>query len=174
MDFDHQISHNEIWDDSALVDSWNQALEEYKASKYHSVHAAGGTVEDITEADQESAGFDAKPETEATAEPIEHREAAPPPKSDETRSHAAIQNEITQDAKKLDGASGGLASQTSQNGHGSGPPVMGPQGLLGSVHDEDMKKLLMSWYYAGYYTGLYEGKQQGIQQAEQQASSKKS
>lgn len=24
------MSHNEIWDDSALVDSWNEALEEYK------------------------------------------------------------------------------------------------------------------------------------------------
>jgi len=24
------ISHAEIWDDSALVDSWNEALEEYK------------------------------------------------------------------------------------------------------------------------------------------------
>ncbi|KAK3343777.1 hypothetical protein B0T25DRAFT_307016 [Lasiosphaeria hispida] len=163
MEADHQISHDEIWDDSALVDSWNQALEEYK--KYHSVHAVGGTVEDITEADQGSAGFDAKPETEAADEPIEHIEAATPPKGDETRSRTAIQNEITQDAKKLDGASGGLASQTSQNGQGSGPPVMGPQGL-GLVHDEDMKKLLMSWYYAGYYTGLYEGKQQGIQQVE--------
>lgn len=27
------------------------------------------------------------------------------------------------------------------------------------MQDEGLKKLLMSWYYAGYYTGLYEGKQ---------------
>lgn len=27
------------------------------------------------------------------------------------------------------------------------------------VRDENLKKLLMSWYYAGYYTGLYEGQQ---------------
>lgn len=27
------------------------------------------------------------------------------------------------------------------------------------VQDEGLKRLLMSWYYAGYYTGLYEGKQ---------------
>jgi hypothetical protein len=25
-----QLTHDEIWDDSALVDSWNEALEEYK------------------------------------------------------------------------------------------------------------------------------------------------
>jgi len=26
------LTHDEIWDDSALIDSWNQALEEYKVS----------------------------------------------------------------------------------------------------------------------------------------------
>ena len=31
---------------------------------------------------------------------------------------------------------------------------------LNAVHDEGLKNLLMSWYYAGYYTGLYEGQQQ--------------
>lgn len=30
-----------------------------------------------------------------------------------------------------------------------------------AVQDEGLKRLLMSWYYAGYYTGLYEGQQQG-------------
>lgn len=25
-----ELTHNEIWDDSALIDSWDQALEEYK------------------------------------------------------------------------------------------------------------------------------------------------
>lgn len=27
------------------------------------------------------------------------------------------------------------------------------------VQDEGLKRLLMSWYYAGYYTGLWEGEQ---------------
>lgn len=34
---------------------------------------------------------------------------------------------------------------------------------LGAVRDENLKKLLMSWYYAGYYTGLFEGQQQAQQ-----------
>lgn len=33
------------------------------------------------------------------------------------------------------------------------------------VQDDGMKKLMMSWYYAGYYTGLHEGKQQGFASA---------
>lgn len=32
METETAPSHDEIWDDSALVDSWNQALEEYKVS----------------------------------------------------------------------------------------------------------------------------------------------
>lgn len=27
---EQQLSHDEVWDDSALVNSWNDALQEYK------------------------------------------------------------------------------------------------------------------------------------------------
>jgi len=70
MDVDEEQTHEEIWDDSALVDSWNQALDEYKvrhpdhpdclrvptdaaSQKYHSIHAKGGAVEDILQAERE-------------------------------------------------------------------------------------------------------------------------
>jgi hypothetical protein len=36
-----------------------------------------------------------------------------------------------------------------------------------TVQNEDLKNLMMSWYYAGYYTGFYEGKQQGYASAMQ-------
>lgn len=26
------LTHEEVWDDSALIDSWNEALQEYKVS----------------------------------------------------------------------------------------------------------------------------------------------
>lgn len=48
------------------------------------------------------------------------------------------------------------------------PPL--PPHLVGSVHDEGVKNLLMSWYYAGYYTGLYEGEKKGQQMAKQSDS----
>ena len=40
-----ELQHEEVWDDSALVNSWNEALDEYK--KYHSLAAKGEKV-DIT------------------------------------------------------------------------------------------------------------------------------
>jgi hypothetical protein len=33
MEPDTAATHDEIWEDSALVESWNQALEEYKVSE---------------------------------------------------------------------------------------------------------------------------------------------
>jgi hypothetical protein len=63
-----KMSHAEIWDDSALVDSWNEALQEYKVpsllsarfiyladsqQKYHSISARGERVEDVLKASQE-------------------------------------------------------------------------------------------------------------------------
>ena len=41
--------------------------------------------------------------------------------------------------------------------------------LILPVQDENLKNLMMSWYYAGYYTGLYEG-QQRASSAEQKRS----
>lgn len=38
-----KMSHNEIWDDSALVDSWNEALEEYKVC--HCCHVRGTDID---------------------------------------------------------------------------------------------------------------------------------
>lgn len=56
------LSQEEIWDDSALVQSWDEAVEEYKVrflylsrdlyltelqQLYHSIHAKGENVEDV-------------------------------------------------------------------------------------------------------------------------------
>lgn len=60
----NQLSDKEIWDDSALQNSWNEALQEYNVWKshdhpqldsifadftkrYHSIHARGEKVEDV-------------------------------------------------------------------------------------------------------------------------------
>jgi hypothetical protein len=73
-----EMNHDEIWDDSALIESWNDALTEYKVSsqgshhptppsalfltsgqKYHSIHAKGGSVDDLPPNEPESVHFEA-------------------------------------------------------------------------------------------------------------------
>lgn len=51
-----QLSQEEIWDDSALVRSWNDAVAEYEY--YHSIHARGEDVDEVlrqAERDEEAA-----------------------------------------------------------------------------------------------------------------------
>ncbi|KAI9901338.1 hypothetical protein N3K66_003155 [Trichothecium roseum] len=138
------LDHKEIWDDSALVDSWNQALEEYK--KYHSMHARGIKLEQLQEEVEASAARRVE-STESQAAHFEPTNLISDPEVEENPG-----------GKHIEVAT---PPQVGNTPNIPGPP---PQALLGSVKDENLKKLLMAWYYAGYYTGLFEGGQQAEQQ----------
>ncbi|ETS73419.1 hypothetical protein PFICI_15024 [Pestalotiopsis fici W106-1] len=116
---EQNLSHEEIWDDSALVNSWNDALQEYKADRCR--------AEETSDAKKEDFEMPLAKEDELEEQTNDHRQ------------------DVHVDAQQ------------------SRPPAAGsafiPAPLLGSVRDEGLKKLLMSWYYAGYYTGYYEGQQ---------------
>ncbi|KAJ0124898.1 hypothetical protein J7T55_006241 [Diaporthe amygdali] len=165
-----EMAHDDIWDDSALIRSWDEALDEYK--KYHSIHASGGKLEDLPEYSQ-----DAKPETSDThhqSEPVWTSAAVTsdqntPSNQPARDSHEQITTGSTGNGNATkdgmnDGVASGAGSGDRHAGESHGQDSAGgnmapPQVLLGAVQDEGLKRLLMSWYYAGYYTGLYEGKQ---------------
>ncbi|KAF5666132.1 Survival motor neuron 1 [Fusarium denticulatum] len=136
-----KLTQEEIWDDSALIDSWNEALQEYK--KYHSIHAKGGSVRELETQNQAEAGAESGSEQPQVTETEEI----------ELESGTAEQNKEIPSSRNE--SKEPIASQ--------GTPSFPIQTVLGSVQDESLKKLLMSWYYAGYYTGLYEGQQQAQQ-----------
>ncbi|KAK9436666.1 hypothetical protein VB005_11480 [Metarhizium brunneum] len=142
-----ELSHEEVWDDSALIDSWNEALAEYK--KYHSVHAKGGSIRDL-----ESKISQRAPESE----PNKQANSPEPVSSTGNEDPDAIISSSDQAQSSQKGATAAASAA---------PP---PQALLGSIRDDNLKRLLMSWYYAGYYTGLFEGQQHG-QQGEQKPQS---
>ncbi|KAL3427668.1 hypothetical protein PVAG01_01177 [Phlyctema vagabunda] len=156
MDSANGASQAEIWDDSALVNSWNDALTEYNL--YHSVHARGENVEDILkqkmEADSNEGNANA---AGASVVEREHDEAEIRRRNDDQVSTASGNEDPesleAQDKHPEQAPNGPSASSPSHKA-----PAL-PQHLIGQVHDEGLKNLLMSWYYAGYYTGLYEGQQ---------------
>ncbi|KAK3371757.1 hypothetical protein B0T24DRAFT_680776 [Lasiosphaeria ovina] len=177
---DADLAGQNDWDDASIVENWDRTVNEYK--KYHSLHLAGGTVEDmIQRGEEDQKNWDAKPETAGACEPVEgdgvegdvdsevaaQLEASSAPVSVETRTEITLDpaQGSTADAQKADGPRSGpdgrQASQTGQDGNGR-PAAFGPETLLGSVQDEGLRRLLMSWYYAGYYTGLHQGQQQGL------------
>ncbi|KAI6800826.1 hypothetical protein KC356_g3070 [Hortaea werneckii] len=134
------LSHEEVWDDSDLVKSWNEALAEYK--KYHSLAAKGEKVDLV----------------------LDKAEGKPHDASTEARENVAAANTAASEANPVEdqAASGVEASQSHQTQTQTSTAVGGgmmPQALMNSVQDEGLKNMMMSWYYAGYYTGLYEGQQ---------------
>ncbi|KAH8596495.1 hypothetical protein B0O99DRAFT_118594 [Bisporella sp. PMI_857] len=149
-------THAEIWDDSMLVNSWNDALEEYK--QYHSIQAQGENVEDVLKAyeegndeihhDHDVIVNDDSSQLDTSKTNLHAKHSLANGTVDHTTSKEGPQVEIRQ--RNSSGIPGSK--------HSTGLAV--PQHLIGQVHDEGLKNLLMSWYYAGYYTGLYEGRQE--------------
>ncbi|PNP40538.1 hypothetical protein TGAMA5MH_07535 [Trichoderma gamsii] len=139
--------HEEVWDDSLLIDSWNEALQEYK--KYHSIHAKGGSIRDLEQAEASSS---------KVAEALKAEESANEPSTQKQKEHEEPLNK--------NAAADNTEQHSKQPGHNfnSIPSAFPSQAILGTVRDDNLKKLLMSWYYAGYYTGLFEGQQQAQQQ----------
>ncbi|CAG8949493.1 hypothetical protein HYFRA_00007723 [Hymenoscyphus fraxineus] len=144
-------SHGEIWDDAVLVNSWNDAQQ------YHSIQAKGENVADVLRTKEE------QDKTVRGKEISNNNGEAELP----LNKHPSLdQNELpkeTLDHRTIEAGTDYQANHEnpviSNSTVPKGPAL--PQHLIGQVHDESLKNLLMSWYYAGYYTGLYEG-QQGV------------
>ncbi|KAK1139583.1 hypothetical protein N8T08_000656 [Aspergillus melleus] len=162
------LTQEEIWDDSALVQSWDEAVDEYKL--YHSIQAKGENVEDVlreaeaAELTPDDAPGQEDPDDKVADVPMETAgeegaavgdvsEAAQPPIGESSKSSNGAQNASfeTQSTE-----ANPLASGTSLG-------AAMPHAALSQVQDEGLKNLMMSWYFAGYYTGLYEGQQRANQ-----------
>ncbi|PHH63124.1 hypothetical protein CDD81_6275 [Ophiocordyceps australis] len=151
-----QPDQNSVWDDSLLIDSWNQALEEFK--KYHSIHAKGGNLSDF-EREFPSKSMPVCKQEDDQADGL--AETAGPEVEDPRGLLAG--HDHPEDQESMIGEHDvprALAAEAGDKTPTSLPPH---QALVGSGLDEDVKKMMMSWYYAGYYTGLYEGRKQAQQ-----------
>ncbi|KAK6428211.1 hypothetical protein LTR95_015649 [Oleoguttula sp. CCFEE 5521] len=149
---------DEVWDDTALLTSWDEAVAEYK--KYHSLAAKGEQVPigELAEPPEAPETYSAKLNRKKQEKlALANGDAALIPSSTTTanvrpQSKLSVKAEVTEVTATAPSASIGAATV--------------PQHLMNSVQDEGLKNLMMSWYYAGYYTGLYEGKQQGLAAAQ--------
>ncbi|RAO64062.1 uncharacterized protein BHQ10_000074 [Talaromyces amestolkiae] len=147
------MSHEEIWDDTALVRSWDEAVEEYNL--YHSIHARGENVEEVLDR-AEKEGVDAVVAgMEKLQESMDVAEDGDAAAQEDVQENMTISDEPR--VQTGPSISAGIVPPTA-----GGAPTA-PDALLGQVQDPALKNLMMAWYYAGYYTGLYEGRQQGAQ-----------
>ncbi|KAL9009053.1 MAG: hypothetical protein Q9180_009438 [Flavoplaca navasiana] len=171
------LSHEEIWDDSALVNSWDLALQEYQVDfheLYHSIHARGEKVEDVIREAEDpeevpkdkrqyigimnSDNLDGMPHAQEPGdEEVEDGEI-----EDDLLVNKGTMQESAHTKEKTSTVQEYYAPPPARDdGAGSVPePSNVPNVFMNGVQDQGLKNLMMSWYYAGYYTGLYEGRKQ--------------
>lgn len=162
-----QLSTAELWDDSMLLRSWEDALSEYKL--YHSINARGERVEDVLKEFEEREKADVRAGNGELE--VDRNDSVHP--SDRGQTNGALAEDLEEGEVETEAEDQLPASHIMSL---SEPPYVNhsdekdatdqpktvsdmPQMVFSSVKDEALRNLMMSWYYAGYYTGLYEGKQ---------------
>ncbi|KAL9108834.1 MAG: hypothetical protein Q9227_006491 [Pyrenula ochraceoflavens] len=162
------LSQEEIWDDSALIRSWNEAVEEYNL--YHSIHARGEDVEEVLREAEKAEANDARVEMDVEEEQskdatnafeddaaaFEDGEILSGDIQDSDRTVQPLQSSKNTSTKQKTHQSTSPTTPNGNDGNATtqvpalGPTVM-PHELL-SGHNEGLKNLMMAWYWAGYYT----------------------
>ncbi|KAF2742390.1 hypothetical protein M011DRAFT_481688 [Sporormia fimetaria CBS 119925] len=133
-----ELHNDNAWDDSALIDSWDEAVAEYK--KYHSIQSQGKRLEDVLS--KEELRQLREEHVDLVEEAQTHLEADGNKPADQANADVDETNHEPDSSE-----------QAQQPSAAELHPV--PQAILGTVQDENLRNLMMSWYYAGYYTGLY-------------------
>jgi len=139
------LSQEEIWDDSALVEHWDEALKEYE--QYHSIHTRGENIEDVL------------PQAEINGAEYNGGISSPykqPKLPASTNLEPDPQEDVSQE--EVFEAASEEPTKTSEMPTDTTNPSTFPSGLIAaSTGDEPLRNLMMSWYWAGYYTGFYQG-----------------
>ncbi|KAI4273188.1 MAG: hypothetical protein LQ337_004815 [Flavoplaca oasis] len=158
------LSHEEIWDDSALVNSWDLALQD--------IHARGEKVEDVIRKaeDPEEVPKDKRQDNGImNSDNLNGMPHTQEPGDEEVEDGEIEDDLLVNKGTMQESAHTKEETSTVQEYHAPPParddgpgsvpePSNVPNVLMNG--DQGLKNLMMSWYYAGYYTGLYEGRKQ--------------
>ncbi|ERF71186.1 hypothetical protein EPUS_06015 [Endocarpon pusillum Z07020] len=148
-----QLTQDEVWDDSALLKSWQDALDEYQF--YHSIHAKGENVEDVLrQAESDDA---AKNEDVVPAQSFND-----PPSSDSALEDGEVDEHDTMTFSKKDtGQSGDNEPVRFAEAQNIEPPPtekIAGSALASMDQDQILENIKMAYWWAGYYSALYDAK----------------
>jgi len=139
------LSQEEIWDDSALVEHWDEALKEYE--QYHSIHARGENIEDVLR----QAEINGAEYNEGSSSPYKQ------PKLSTSTHHEPDPQEDAPQEEMLEATSEKPTKTSAMPTDTTNPSAFLSGLVASSTGDEPLQNLMMSWYWAGYYTGFYQG-----------------
>ncbi|KAK5074043.1 hypothetical protein LTR64_006815 [Lithohypha guttulata] len=175
------ITHEEIWDDSALIRSWNDAVAEYEF--YHSIHAKGEDVDEVlrrAEMEEQESGEARRDEQEVVDVNGVHvnvgheGEAEEGEVDDVTQTTGTLPIEddvpvrigpplpptIKASSAALTGSAGPAPATTAPLGVEAQLPKTAGTSAASSSADQTLENIKMAYYWAGYYSGLYDAQRQ--------------
>ncbi|KAF3052521.1 hypothetical protein E8E11_011585 [Didymella keratinophila] len=161
------ISDKNAWDDSFLQDSWNAAVAEYE--KYHSIAKSGKRLEDVLTKEElrelQADYGDLLRDAEDEGEIVEADGNSDQMDTEDSMQESEdVERNIQAEPQPQETAASEAQNQSQPADAGTAAPpdstfAAMPQAVLATVQDENLKNIMMSWYYAGYYTGLHAGQQ---------------
>jgi hypothetical protein len=147
------------WDDNALVDSWNEALAEYK--KFHSIHAKGKSLLEVLTKEEimdlEKRGIDLgntqSENVENAAGADEDEEAGEEYEEEGGNGYEDMNGDVSLNVNSEDIT---ITMREAQTQHQPSDAQI-PEALMAAIPDQSLRNLMMSWYWTGYYTGYHQG-----------------
>ncbi|RKP07771.1 hypothetical protein THASP1DRAFT_24123 [Thamnocephalis sphaerospora] len=141
------VDDGDVWDDSALIEAWDNAAREYQMHHSEAALATARRKKKSKLAHDRSAASEAACETgKASQEHAMETDAA----TDAAYGQAAAAP-----------AEGDWYGNQAYGAYDSAAASSTPYGPFNPAlpQDEDMANMMMAWYYAGYYTAIYQSKQ---------------
>lgn len=161
------LSHEEIWDDSALLRSWNDALAEYEF--YHSIHAKGEDVEEVLRRAEMDVDETAEANGDVDVE-TQIRNGIENDNNDDEDEGEIVEEIAEQDDVGIAGSEGplGPVPETIVNPEVSADDIKATTSTSTTTvtPDQLLEKIKMSYYWAGYYSGLYDAQRQSQVQSQ--------
>ncbi|CAM0141442.1 hypothetical protein VKS41_003849 [Umbelopsis sp. WA50703] len=167
--------NNDAWDDTALIEAWDEAVKEYQT--YHSASAPDDPPfsnkpakldSTFHESRQQENRQDRKRVAPKVAKEINgpsankkaRRVKTPAAKPELRQEEHTATEEAQSERHHSDWNQNYWAYQSYQDNIGSSipppPPPNPPQASAAAGEDEALSNLMMAWYYSGYYTGYYQ------------------
>ena len=171
LDPSQPLNHNEIWDDSALIKSWNAAVAEYEY--YHSLAAKGLDVEDVLDHAEEAEANDEDVDLALGDGDTNGALATGDGRHDEGVAEGGDVEDGEVEEEELPDAPVTGQAKVERRAPQSGPQMPTdvnlpqPEAANGGAtattltQDQTLENVKMAYYWAGYYSGIYDAQRQG-------------
>ena len=162
------VSQDDPWDDSLLIEAWDEAVEEFKQMAQSELDNQSAT-ESLKRKSIYPLKFPVAEKQLGSNAQSQHRHQSKKLKSNNKKTplqQSSLANAISPEDSALHDKENPLLRNHPASALHEPPTVnhsaFGQEGPTMLSDNDDFNKMLMAWYYAGYYTGYHHGTQRNV------------